>query len=719
MDKKIVNKKQRFKSAALNNIPITNKNNKINKNNKVNKNNQLNSKRALSDLNNEKKESKKKTLSDKKNEKVYYINYNNKTNNYKNLINGSNRPGTRSKSLNLIQKIIKKDNPINNKNKHIINVNNVNINHVNNNKNLTNNKKIENNFNKPKNKSMNKIINNKNIIQNKPVSSYNAFKTKSKSNNKISKTEDKNINKNNQQKNQIPKNNLFVKFFPKEKKINSSYANKANIKHPISAKIVNKNTKNTKGKLPQQKPKTINKKNQSIESNKIKTKQVTNNNNNNGYIQQKKIAMELFNKKILSAKKREKENKNKNNNINNKKQKEIKNKKDKENKDKDIPVKINIIKTYIKPTLIGLNNIGATCYINSTLQCLSQTEGLTNYFLNEKNKDKIINNNIALENKNENQLSPYYLELINNLWDKNDPNKKSFSPDNFIKIINEMNPLFKRGDPGDSKDFIIFILEQIHKELKKPMNTKLNVPELNQYDKVNTFQNFFNEFQLECSIISDLFFGINETTNVCLNCKKEYNLKNLNEPISYNYGIFNCIIFPLEQVRKMKLQNNQVQANNQMMMNSNNIVDIYDCFQYNQKSDLFTDDNKYYCNICNQLYDSIFTSRIYISPNILILILNRGKGNKYNIKLDFPEIIDITQFVIKKEIPEIKYNLYGVVTHLGESGPNAHFVASCKSPVSDKWYRYNDAMVNPINDIQKEVFDFGTPYILFYQKNKK
>ena len=99
--------------------------------------------------------------------------------------------------------------------------------------------------------------------------------------------------------------------------------------------------------------------------------------------------MELFNKKILSAKKREKENKNKNNNINNKKQKEIKNKKDKENKDKDIPVKINIIKTYIKPTLIGLNNIGATCYINSTLQCLSQTEGLTNYFLNEKNKDKI------------------------------------------------------------------------------------------------------------------------------------------------------------------------------------------------------------------------------------------------------------------------------------------------------------------------------------------
>ena len=40
--------------------------------------------------------------------------------------------------------------------------------------------------------------------------------------------------------------------------------------------------------------------------------------------------------------------------------------------------------------LIGLNNIGATCFMNSTLQCLSQTKALTNYFLKEKNKKIII-----------------------------------------------------------------------------------------------------------------------------------------------------------------------------------------------------------------------------------------------------------------------------------------------------------------------------------------
>ena len=103
--------------------------------------------------------------------------------------------------------------------------------------------------------------------------------------------------------------------------------------------------------------------------------------------------------------------------------------------------------------------------MNASLQCLSQTENLTNYFLKEKNKYKIINNNIALKNKNDNQLSPLYLELIHNLWDKS--RKKFFEPYNFMNKITQMNPLFKKDQAGDSKDFIIYFLEQIHKELKR------------------------------------------------------------------------------------------------------------------------------------------------------------------------------------------------------------------------------------------------------------
>ena len=153
------------------------------------------------------------------------------------------------------------------------------------------------------------------------------------------------------------------------------------------------------------------------------------------------------------------------------------------------------------------------------------------------------------------------------------------------------------------------------------------------------------------------------------------------------------------------------------MNNMNNMVSMFECFYFNQKSDYFTGDNKNYCNICKQLYDSVYTSKIFTSPNVLIIILNRGKGNVYKIKLDFGLQMDISDFVLLKDGKQI-YNLYGVITHLGKSGPDAHFIASCKSPVDNKWYRYNDSFVDPINDLKKEMIDYGTPYILFYEKQK-
>ena len=395
------------------------------------------------------------------------------------------------------------------------------------------------------------------------------------------------------------------------------------------------------------------------------------------------------------------------------------------------PPEPNPISSYQIPTLIGLNNIGATCFMNSTLQCLSQTPDLTNYFLKSSKKDRIINNNLAKENKNSLQLSPIYLKLIQKLWDKN--GAKSFSPNEFMNTIEKMNPLFKKGQAGDSKDFIIFILEQIHKELKSKISKNYNVVQpLNQYDRDNAFNYFLNDFTKDCSIISDAFFGFTETTNECLNCKNYYNNHYLNNPICYNFGIFNCLIFPLEEVKNYKnknlmqsffnMNNNMNYMNNMNNMNfmnnisQNNSVTLDDCFLYNQKTDLFTGENRNYCNICKQLYDSYYTSKIYSCPNNLILILNRGKNNMYNIKIYFEEAIDITQYVVINDGNKWIYNLYGVITHIGESGPNAHFVASCKSPVDNKWYRYNDAIVNPINNVQNEVINFGTPYILFYKK---
>ena len=147
-----------------------------------------------------------------------------------------------------------------------------------------------------------------------------------------------------------------------------------------------------------------------------------------------------------------------------------------------------------------------------------------------------------------------------------------------------------------------------------------------------------------------------------------------------------------------------------------NTVSMKDCFDFNQKIETMAGENSMYCNICKRQEIAYYHSYIATSPEIIIMILNRGKGIEFNVKLEFTEYLNIQEYVRIKNNNSCNYKLIGVVTHLGESGASGHFIAYCRSPIDDKWYNYNDDLFFPVTDFKKQVIDYAMPYILFYQK---
>ena len=381
--------------------------------------------------------------------------------------------------------------------------------------------------------------------------------------------------------------------------------------------------------------------------------------------------------------------------LNEKNEKIIQDFKKKENNYKLEIKKLNdIIADFKEPIFVGLNNIGATCYMNATLQCLSNTKKLTDFFLkNFKDDDpkKIMSNE--------------YYKVIKNLW-KRENNKMSYSPYSFKEVLSKENPLFAGIAANDSKDLINFLLERFHQELNiinNNINNNVNdnLLNLDQTNENLMLKSFLDEYtQKFNSIISNLFYGILETKSQCKGCNM----------IKFNFQVFSFIEFPLEQVnlyfynkgkRPLILSNGE-----------NPDIDLYECFEYNQKIDLMTGENQMFCNICNKLCDSYYATTTYSYPNYLIINLNRGKGAVYKCKVNFPKQLNVINYATFKQGFTV-FELYAVICHLGPSSMSGHFVAYCKNSIDHKWYLYNDAFVTLCS--KPFQYNDGMPYILFYK----
>ena len=173
------------------------------------------------------------------------------------------------------------------------------------------------------------------------------------------------------------------------------------------------------------------------------------------------------------------------------------------------------------PRLIGLENIGATCYMNATLQCMVNIKEFTNYLLNKNNLTHI------LDNINNCELLGSYCKLLEKLCcDKSVINY--YAPKNFKNILSLKNALFQGIQANDSKDLIYFLLEHFNEELNI-INLKINpvlqkdenlIDDMSQMNKYLVFSNFINEYSSQNNnIIPKLFFSLTENESFCIGCQ--------------------------------------------------------------------------------------------------------------------------------------------------------------------------------------------------------
>jgi ubiquitin C-terminal hydrolase len=333
--------------------------------------------------------------------------------------------------------------------------------------------------------------------------------------------------------------------------------------------------------------------------------------------------------------------------------------------------------------------------MNATLQCFFNVPKLTKYLLTNHIFKEITKNNKIYE------LSSSYCHLLYHVCC--DPNVvKYYEPNDFKNTISWKNPLFKGINANDSKDLINFMLEEMNQELchlnhKLNDNNPRNNIQINQIDKYSMLNMFKFDFSKNNnSIIAKNFFFITETKTICSICNIA----------KYNYQVLYLLEFPLELVYNYCISNNY-----KYMDNNNKFIQLEKCFEQYNVPNQFTGENQLYCNSCNKLANATCRSRIYSLPKTLVIILNRGKGKVFDCIVDFPSELDLSKYILCPQ-SIAKYQLSGVITHLGESGMSGHFIAFCKHRLDGNWYKYNDSIVTQCQNME---YKMGTPYILFYE----
>jgi len=333
---------------------------------------------------------------------------------------------------------------------------------------------------------------------------------------------------------------------------------------------------------------------------------------------------------------------------------------------------------YQNKGLSGLKNLGNSCFMNSAVQCLSNTIDLSDYFLT---KSFVKDFNKASKYS---ALTKEWYRLLEGIYEEN----CSISPISFYKtsmtIAKENDINFGFYNQNDVQEFLVFFIDSLHESLCKKVDINITGNIKNDLDKIAyESMNKWKEYFKNCySKIIELFYGQMVTF---------IDIDGSIKSRSYNPICF--FTLPISNKKD---------------------ITIYDCFDLFTEVEILDEDNKWYCDKDKEYYTANKKTVFWKFPSIIIISFKRfdNFGNKINNHIDFPiNSLNLSKYCIGYDKHKSHFNLIGICNHVGSS-MGGHYYSYCKNQ-NGKWYEYNDSNVKEISD---DNLITNNAYCLFYKK---
>uniref|UniRef100_A0A8C9VCQ2 Ubiquitin carboxyl-terminal hydrolase n=1 Tax=Scleropages formosus TaxID=113540 RepID=A0A8C9VCQ2_SCLFO len=332
--------------------------------------------------------------------------------------------------------------------------------------------------------------------------------------------------------------------------------------------------------------------------------------------------------------------------------------------------------------LVGLRNLGNTCFMNSILQCLSNTHSLRDYCLHNAHRRDLNNNT-----RGNTALMEEFAKLIQMLWTSS--GSEAVSPSEFKTQIQKYAPRFVGYNQQDAQEFLRFLLDGLHNEVNRvtvrPRGHGEDLDHLPDDEKGKRMWNRYLE--REDSKIVDLFVGQLKSSLTCTEC-----------------GYCSTVFDPFWDLSLPIAKKGYGE------------VSLMDCVRLFTKEDVLDGDEKPTCHRCKARRRCTKKFTIQKFPKILVLHLKRFsesriRTSKLSTFVNFPmKDLDLREFASENSTNAV-YNLYAVSNHSGTT-MGGHYTAYCRNPASGEWYTFNDSRVTPMSSSQVRSSD---AYVLFYE----